>query len=173
MAEHIRVFEESKKKAVPVWAWLLPLLLVALLAFWFLRHSSGDSSNSASTGAIASASDSTANALPSLGTVHFETDSATLTPEDQATLDRAAEVIKGKTNVRLRVEGYTDSVGADAHNLTLSQQRALAVATYLKGKGVEASRLSGQGFGPDNPADSNATTAGKADNRRVELYTQP
>ena len=49
----------------------------------------------------------------------------------------------------------------------------MAVGTYLKGKGVDTSHLSGEGFGPANPADTNSTAAGKADNRRVELYTQP
>ena len=169
MADRIKVYEEKTRKGVPVWAWLLPLLLLALLALLFLRHRPAAPATNAAVPATATAS----AGLPSLGAVHFETDQATLTPDDQATLDRAAEAMKGNPNVRLRLEGYTDSTGSDTHNLSLSQQRALAVATYLKGKGVDTSHLSGEGFGPANPADTNSTAAGKADNRRVELYTQP
>ena len=168
MADRIKVYEEKTGKGVPVWAWLLPLLLLVLLALLFLRHRTTAPATVAAVPATASAS-----GLPSLGAVHFDTDQATLTPEDQATLDRAAEAMKGNPNVRLRLEGYTDSTGSDTHNLTLSQQRALAVATYLKGKGVDTSHLSGEGFGPANPTDTNTTASGKADNRRVELYTQP
>ncbi len=169
MADRIKVYEEKTRKGVPVWAWLLPLLLLALLALLFLRHRPAAPATDAAVPATATA----ATGLPSLGAVHFETDQATLTPDDQATLDRAAEAMKGNPNVRLRLEGYTDSTGSDTHNLSLSQQRALAVGTYLKGKGVDTSHLSGEGFGPANPADTNSTAAGKADNRRVELYTQP
>ena len=167
MADRIKVYEETKK-GVAIWAWLLPLLLLlALLAFFFLRHRTADAvpANAAGTAAVGTA-------FPSLGTVHFETDKATLTAEDQATLDRAAEVMKTNPNAHLRVEGYTDSTGSDTHNLTLSQQRAIAVGTYLKGKGIDANRLTGEGFGPSHPADTNATAEGKADNRRVELYSQ-
>jgi OOP family OmpA-OmpF porin len=62
------------------------------------------------------------------------------------------------------VEGYTDSTGSDAHNPTRSQQRANAVATYLKSKGVDDNRLIGEDFGKEDPTDTNATQSGKADN---------
>ncbi len=165
MTEHIKVFEEKKK--TPLWAWLLPLLLLAALAGYFLLHRRSAPMNDQAANAT-----STTSALPSLGTVHFDTDQATLTQEDQATLDRAAAALKTNPGARMRIEGYTDNAGSDTHNLSLSDRRANAVGDYLKNKGVEVSRLTGQGFGDSNPADTNATSAGKADNRRVELYSQ-
>ena len=156
MSEKIKIFEE--KKGLPIWAWLLPLLLLlALLAY----------ASYAPVSQVAPAA-----AFPDLGTVRFDTDKADLTPASQATLDRAADAMKNNPNAHMRLEGYTDSTGTDVHNLTLSQQRAYAVANYLKAKGIDGNRLTGNGFGPGNPADTNDTTSGKADNRRVELFSQ-
>ena len=167
MPDKVKVYEE-KKKGLPIWAWLLPLLLlVALIAYFMTRHKDEPVVTQAPVSQVAPAA-----AFPDLGTVHFDTDKATLTPESQATLDKAADAMKSNPNAHLRLEGYTDSTGADAHNLTLSQQRAISVADYLKSKGVDGSRLTGNGFGPGNPADTNATSTGKADNRRVELFSQ-
>ena len=166
MAENVKVYEE-KKAGVPIWAWLLPLLLLlALLAYFLTRH------KGVPAPAPTPVAQTTPAALPDLGTVHFATNSATLTPEGQATLDRAADAMKSNPNAHLRLEGYTDSTGTDTHNLSLSQQRTFAVANYLKGKGIDGSRLTGNGFAATNPADTNATSTGKADNRRVELFSQ-
>lgn len=165
MADHVKVYEEKTKSGLPIWAWLLPLLLLlALLAYFLTRHKA-DTTPAATPVAAASA-------FPDLGTVHFATDKADLTPEGQATLDKAADALKANPNAHMRLEGYTDSTGTDPHNLSLSQQRAMSVANYLKAKGIESSRLTGDGFGPSNPADTNVTAAGKADNRRVELFSQ-
>ena len=167
MPDRVKVYEE-KKKGLPILAWLLPLLLLlALLVYFLTRHKEEPAITQAPVSQVAPAA-----ALPDLGTVHFDTDKATLTAESQATLDKAAEAMKSNPNAHLRLEGYTDSTGADMHNLNLSQQRAYAVANYLKGKGIDGSRLTGNGFGPGNPADTNATSTGKADNRRVELFSQ-
>ncbi|HEY0757692.1 MAG TPA: OmpA family protein [Acidisarcina sp.] len=166
MADNIKVYEE-KKKAMPIWAWLLPLLLLlALLAFFLTRHR--DEPATAGEAAPAAA----AAAFPDLGTVHFDTDKATLTPEGQATLQKAAAAMKGNPNVHLRLEGYTDSTGAPSHNDTLSDQRAKTVVDYLQSQGIDRSRLTGEGFGAAKPVDTNATAQGKADNRRVELFSQ-
>ena len=167
MADRIKVFEE-KKKGIPVWAWLLPLLLLLALGAYFLLHH-GDESKVATEPAAQGAPIA---GFPDLGTVHFDTDKATLTSDGQATLQRAAAAMKEHPNVRLRLEGFTDSTGTDPHNLTLSQQRAITVGDYLKGQGIEGNRLTGEGFGPAKPADTNATETGKADNRRVELFSQ-
>ena len=167
MAEHVKVYEE--KKGVPVWAWLLPLLLLLALLAWFLLHRHTD--GSATTAPVAQTAAAPA-AFPDLGTVHFDTDKATLTPDGQATLDKAAAAMQANPNAHLRLEGYTDSTGANSTNLPLSQQRANSVASYLKAKGIDGSRLTGEGFAAANPAATNATEAGKADNRRVELFSQ-
>ena len=167
MSEKVKIYEE-KKGGLPSWAWLIPLLLlVALLAYFLTRHKTEPAITQAPVSQVAPAA-----ALPDLGTVHFDTNQATLTPASQSTLDKAADAMKANPNAHMRLEGYTDSTGTDTHNLSLSQQRAYAVANYLKAKGIDGSRLTGNGFGPGNPADTNATDNGKADNRRVELFSQ-
>ena len=80
--------------------------------------------------------------------------------------------MKDHPDVRMRLEGFTDSTGTDPHNLSLSQRRAMSVGQYMEGKGIPANRLTGEGFAASNPVDTNATNAGKADNRRVELFSQ-
>lgn len=168
MTDRVKVYEE-KKKGLPIWAWLIPLLiLLALLAYFLTRHR-----QQPVTAAPVTQSAAPVAAFPDLGTVRFDTDKATLTPEDKSTLDKAASAMQSNPNAHLRLEGYTDSTGSDMHNMTLSQQRAYTVADYLKSKGIQGDRLTGDGFGPANPADTNATTAGKADNRRVELFSKP
>jgi outer membrane protein OmpA-like peptidoglycan-associated protein len=167
MPDKVKVYEE-KKKGLPIWAWLLPLLLIAALAAYFLtRHKDEPQVTQAPAPQVVPAA-----AFPDLGTVHFDTNQATLTQDSQATLDKAADVLNSNPNAHIRLEGYTDSTGTDTHNLSLSQKRAIAVADYLKTKGINGSRLTGNGFGPTNPADTNATDTGKADNRRVELFSQ-
>ena len=81
--------------------------------------------------------------------------------------------MKANPSAHLRIEGFTDSTGSAPHNADLSEQRALAVAGYLKEQGIDGSRLTGGGFGSEKPTDTNATSTGKADNRRVELFSQP
>ena len=169
----VKVYEDGKKGGLPVWAWLLPLLvLLGLLAWFLLRHHAPatDAANPAPAAAVATAP--AAGSMPDLGSVHFATDQATLTPEGQATLTRAADFLKQNPNAHMRVEGYTDSTGTDGHNETLSEKRAATVVEFLKGQGIDKSRLTGEGFGPQSPVDTNATTNGKADNRRVELFQQ-
>lgn len=169
--DHVKVYEDRKKSGLPIWAWLLPLLLILALLIWFLlhRHPATDTAQPAAAPAAATA---TGAAFPDLGSVHFATDQATLTPDGQATLTRAADYMKQHPEAHLRVEGYTDAAGADTHNLSLSQRRAITVEQFLQAQGIDKSRLTGEGFGPANPADTNATEAGKADNRRAELFVQ-
>ena len=177
MAEHVKIYEE-KKKGLPIWAWLLPLLLLlALLAFYLLHRQPG---SVAGAGAVVPAAGisapavagAAATAFPDLGTVHFDTDKATLTGEGTATLQQAAAAMKANPNVRLRMEGYTDSTGSDPHNDTLSDQRAKTVVDFLSAQGIDRNRLTGEGFGAAKPVDTNATAQGKADNRRVELFSK-
>jgi outer membrane protein OmpA-like peptidoglycan-associated protein len=102
--------------------------------------------------------------------VNFETGSANLTDQSHATLDRVAASLAAYPMLRVEVAGYTDSRGSAAINLRLSQARAAAVRTYLIDKGVPPQQLTSRGFGASNPIASNATTAGRARNRRVELH---
>lgn len=172
--EHVKVYEERKRGGFPLWAWLLPLLILLALLAWFLLHHRGAADQgAAATAAPAAATAAPTAAFPDLGSVHFATNQATLTPEGQATLTRAADYMKQHPESHLRIEGYTDATGTDATNQPLSQQRAISVGQFLQGQGIDKSRLTGGGFGPENPAASNATDAGKADNRRAELFAQP
>ena len=80
-----------------------------------------------------------------------------------------AEELLADPDTRVDVVGHTDSVGSDDDDLDLSQSRAEAVRGYLVRRGIDASRLSAQGRGESDPERSNATTEGRAQNRRVEL----
>ncbi len=101
--------------------------------------------------------------------VNFTTGSAELTPSSAGTLDAVADALRRYPEMRVEIQGHTDSQGNRDFNTRLSQQRADAVRMYLLNKGIAASRLSARGFGPDQPVAGNDTAAGRAQNRRVEL----
>src|SRR5690606_14139553 len=101
--------------------------------------------------------------------VRFDFDSAELSAEARATLDRVARSLVGNPNVRVRVTGHTDVSGSEAYNVRLSERRAQSVAEYLSSRGVAASRLETVGRGTAEPVASNDTREGRAQNRRVEL----
>ncbi len=101
--------------------------------------------------------------------VNFEFNSATLTADSSATLDRVAESLIAHPEAQIEVDGHTDAKGKDSYNLSLSKKRAQSVADYLVGKGVNASQLKVQGYGEKQPVASNDTEEGRAQNRRVEL----
>ncbi|WP_266169047.1 OmpA family protein [Dyella subtropica] len=90
-----------------------------------------------------------------------------------AVLDQAVDTLQRYPQVKVLVAGYTDSVGKDAYNQSLSERRASIVYDYLTSHGVAASRLEGPiGHGKGDPIDSNDTDAGRARNRRTELQVQ-
>ena len=98
---------------------------------------------------------------------YFDFDKSTLKAEGKAKLDELAGKL-GQVNVETIVAtGHTDSVGADAYNQALSVRRANAVKAYLVSKGVAAERVLVEGKGEAQPVASNATKAGRAQNRRV------
>ena len=99
--------------------------------------------------------------------VFFDTDSAVLKATSFAELDNMAKFLQDVPSATGVVEGHTDSVGADAYNMALSQRRADAVRKYLVDKGVAASRLQSKGLGESQPAADNKTAEGRAQNRRV------
>ena len=105
----------------------------------------------------------------SLPNVNFELNSAKLTASSVATLDGAAETLNKFTDINAEVAGHTDSTGADAYNMSLSDKRAKSVKDYLIGKGVSAARLSSKGFGETQPIADNSNKQGRAMNRRVVL----
>ncbi len=107
--------------------------------------------------------------IMSLEGTNFDFDSAALTPDGMAKLDRAAEVMSENPTLVVGVEGHTDSVGSDAYNQNLSERRAQSAVSYLVSKGIDASRLQPTGYGESKPATTNDTAEGRAQNRRVDL----
>lgn len=99
----------------------------------------------------------------------FASGSAELSEDAKAQFAQAAEAI-AKSNASVRVEGHTDSSGKLESNKTLSQARAESVRTFLVEHGVNAEKVSAQGFGPSKPIADNKTKEGRAKNRRVEIY---
>lgn len=107
------------------------------------------------------------------GNITFNTDSSAIAAGFYPTLNSVAKVLNKYSNSTVMVLGYTDNTGSDAYNMTLSQQRAQAVAAYLQGQGVKANRFEIMGMGPTNPIAPNDTAAGRAQNRRVEIKIIP
>jgi OOP family OmpA-OmpF porin len=103
--------------------------------------------------------------------VKFATGSERILPSSDAVLSAVLEVLTHHEEIgHLRVEGHTDSVGGAAMNKALSGRRAASVVAWLIRHGVEASRLSSEGFGMDRPIDTNETAEGRQNNRRVEFH---
>jgi outer membrane protein OmpA-like peptidoglycan-associated protein len=101
--------------------------------------------------------------------VIFETGKATLKPGAAARLQPVVAYLNASPNVRVRIDGHTDSVGDAAMNLRLSQARAAAVRSALVTAGVDASRIDAVGHGESQPVGTNVNAAGRQANRRVEL----
>ena len=104
-----------------------------------------------------------------LENIQFEFNSARLTPRAEASLNTVVRSLRDQTNTQVEVAGHTDSQGNDSYNLRLSGQRAESVRRYLVQNGISASRITARGYGETQPVASNATEAGRAQNRRVEL----
>jgi outer membrane protein OmpA-like peptidoglycan-associated protein len=105
--------------------------------------------------------------------ITFATDQDMVSTQFYQTLNSVALVVQKYNRTLIDVYGHTDSTGSDAHNLDLSQRRALSVATYLNAQGVDNRRFSIVGYGKTRPIASNATPEGRALNRRVEIQLFP
>ncbi|WP_298452776.1 OmpA family protein [uncultured Marinobacter sp.] len=104
-----------------------------------------------------------------LGDVLFDLNKADLKPSGEQTIGRLAEFMREYEDRRVRVEGYTDSTGAASYNQTLSERRAQSVSDALVSQGINRSRVETKGFGEQHPVTSNDTSAGRQQNRRVEI----
>jgi outer membrane protein OmpA-like peptidoglycan-associated protein len=102
--------------------------------------------------------------------VFFATDKATILPKSFNLLDQVAATIKAHGEMKIRIEGYTDSQGKMQHNIKLSQDRADSVMMYLMKKGIDPARLVAAGYGPASPIADNKTAKGREANRRVEFH---
>ncbi len=105
--------------------------------------------------------------------ITFNVDQDAVKPDFYSVLNSVALVLKKYKQTTVDVFGHTDSTGSDQHNFDLSQRRALSVANYLSAQGVDSRRFAVTGFGKTRPIASNATPAGRAQNRRVEIQLTP
>jgi outer membrane protein OmpA-like peptidoglycan-associated protein len=101
--------------------------------------------------------------------LHFDFDKSNLKPVAKDELDRTVKIMQDNPDLLLELQGNTDNVGTDAYNLALGKRRADAVFNYMKAKGINPDRLKEVSFGEGKPVASNATDAGRAQNRRVDL----
>ena len=99
----------------------------------------------------------------------FDTGNATLQPSSQEQLGNIANILKAYPNVHLKIGGYTDNTGDAAANMSLSAARAKNVMDSLVSAGIDASRLSSEGYGDQHPVGDNATEEGRAQNRRIAM----
>ncbi|MFV8816622.1 OmpA family protein [Haliea sp. E17] len=107
------------------------------------------------------------------GNITFDTDSYNLRSGFYPVLNSVGEVLRKYADTTIRVTGHTDNTGSRQHNQNLSERRAGSVADYLATRGVDRNRMLVQGMGFDQPIADNSTQAGRATNRRVELYILP
>jgi OOP family OmpA-OmpF porin len=99
----------------------------------------------------------------------FDFDKAVLKPEGKAKLDDLSSKLNSLNLEVIIAVGHTDSIGSDAYNQKLSIRRAEAVKSYLVVKGVDSKRIYTEGKGKKQPVATNKTSAGRAQNRRVEI----
>jgi outer membrane protein OmpA-like peptidoglycan-associated protein len=105
--------------------------------------------------------------------ITFATDQADIKPHFFEVLNSVAIVLKEFNQSLVDVNGFTDSDGSDEHNIDLSQRRADAVAQYLISQRLDGNRFEVRGLGESHPIASNASSSGKAQNRRVEIQIVP
>ena len=103
------------------------------------------------------------------GSITFDTNKSNIKPNFYGTLNKVAQTLAEDNKSAILVTGYTDNTGNDSINIPLSQARAQSVKNYLASQGVSSSRIDAQGLGSSNPIASNSTSAGKEQNRRVEI----
>ena len=107
--------------------------------------------------------------IVNMSDVLFDSGKATLRPGAREKLAKVAGILLAYPDLKLEVEGHTDSVGAADYNQDLSERRASSVRTFLTQQGISMSSIVAKGFGKDQPVATNGTAAGRQQNRRVEL----
>ena len=113
--------------------------------------------------------DSARGLIVNMSDVLFDLNQSTLKPGAKVRLAKVAGIIQAYPDLKLQIEGYTDSTGGLEHNQQLSERRAATVRDFLVAQGVSINNVSAQGFGPSNPVASNSTPQGRQMNRRVDL----
>ncbi|MCX6625830.1 MAG: OmpA family protein, partial [Acidobacteria bacterium] len=119
--------------------------------------------------AILQTRDTARGLIVNMSDVLFDTAKSSLRPQAREKLAKVAGIVSGHPGLRLDVEGHTDSVGGEAYNQRLSEQRGSSVRDYLTQQGMPSSSVTAKGLGKTQPVASNDTAAGRQQNRRVEL----
>ena len=119
--------------------------------------------------AVLATRDTARGLIATMPDVLFETNQYALRPAACESLAKVAGILLAHPDLRLEVDGHTDSVGSDAYNQQLSEKRAASVRDYLAQQGIPIASVTVQGFGKTQPVASNATASGRQQNRRVEL----
>ena len=108
-----------------------------------------------------------------LKSINFKSGQAELPGQSLALLAKVSDVAKSLSAKEIKVVGHTDSTGSAKVNKNLSEERANAVATYLRTSGVEGAEISSEGHGFEEPIASNKSKVGRAQNRRVDIIITP
>ena len=107
--------------------------------------------------------------IVNLSDVLFDTGQSTLRPGAREKLARISGILNAHPDLKLEIEGHTDSVGGDSYNQALSERRAESVRAYLIGNGVKPDSIAARGFGKRSPVADNRSASGRQQNRRVEV----
>jgi outer membrane protein OmpA-like peptidoglycan-associated protein len=107
--------------------------------------------------------------IVNMSDVLFDFNKYTLKSDAQVKLAKISGILLTYPNLKMQVEGYTDSVGSDEYNLKLSQERATAVQAFLIEQGVQPGNITSQGYGKADPVADNSTNSGRTQNRRVAM----
>ena len=119
--------------------------------------------------AVLETRDTSRGLIVNMSDVLFETDKFALRPVARERLAKIAGIVLANPDLHLIAEGHTDSVGTEAYNQQLSEQRAGSVRDYLVGQGIPSASVTSHGFGKTQPVASNDNAKGRQQNRRVEL----
>lgn len=104
--------------------------------------------------------------------INFATGKSDILPESAPVVEQVAQMLQANPSLKVSVEGHTDNVGSPASNKILSENRAGAVMNACIAKGIEKSRMTSKGWGPDKAIADNSSEEGRARNRRVEIVKQ-
>jgi outer membrane protein OmpA-like peptidoglycan-associated protein len=107
--------------------------------------------------------------IMNMSDVLFDFNKYTLKPEAREKLAKVSGILLAYPNLKIQVEGYTDNIGSDEYNQKLSEQRAQGVRDYFVAQSVSDANITSAGYGKSDPIADNSTSAGRAQNRRVQL----
>jgi outer membrane protein OmpA-like peptidoglycan-associated protein len=107
--------------------------------------------------------------IVNLPDILFDVNQSTLKPEAKLVIAKLAGILLIMGDLNTRIEGHTDSTGSYGYNMSLSEARASSVRDFLFEQGIEARRMTVEGYGPDRPIADNTSNEGRAKNRRVEI----